>query len=365
MILRRFLIVLLFAAPAAAQTPVEVVSVISRAADRQVRLPGEFLPYLSVAIHAKVTGFVDKVEVDRGSVVKRGQLLATLVAPEMKAQLAEAESKAQAIELQKAEAGARLAAAESTYQRLKAASATPGAVAQNDVILAEKTMEAARALARAFEGSLKAARASVQILKDLEGYLSIAAPFDGVITERNVHPGYLAGPGSGSTIPMLRLEQSSRLRLVVAVPEAHVGGIPSGAQVSFTVPAYPGEVFHGKVSRVAHSVDAKTRTMAVELDVGNRDLRLAPGMYPEVLWPVRPSRPSLLVPPASIVTTTERTFVIRIKDGVTEWVTVTRGAVVGNVVEVYGLLKPGDLVVRRGSDELREGTRVKAQTLAN
>jgi len=108
------LIVLLFAAPAAAQTPVEVVSVISRAADRQVRLPGEFLPYLSVAIHAKVTGFVDKVEVDRGSVVKRGQLLATLVAPEMKAQLAEAESKAQAIELQKAEAGARLAAAEST-----------------------------------------------------------------------------------------------------------------------------------------------------------------------------------------------------------------------------------------------------------
>ena len=142
MILRRFLIALLFAAPAAAQTPVEVVSVISRAADRQVRLPGEFLPYLSVAIHAKVTGFVDKVEVDRGSVVKRGQLLATLVAPEMKAQLAEAESKAQAIELQKAGAGARLAAAESTYQRLKAASATPGAVAENDVILAEKTMEA-------------------------------------------------------------------------------------------------------------------------------------------------------------------------------------------------------------------------------
>jgi len=105
--------------------------------------------------------------------------------------------------------------------------------------------------------------------------------------------------------------------------------------------------------------------MAVELDVGNRGLRLAPGMYPEVLWPVRPSRPSLLVPAASIATTTERTFVIRVKDGVTEWVSVTRGAVVGNEVEVYGLLKPGDLVIRRGSDELREGTRVKAQTLAN
>src|ERR687883_426520 len=103
MTLRRLLIVSCFAGTLSAQAPVEVVRVISKTVERQVKLPGEFRPYLAVPIHAKVTGFVEKVEVDRGSVVKKDQVLATLVAPEMKAQIAEAQSKAQAIELQRAE----------------------------------------------------------------------------------------------------------------------------------------------------------------------------------------------------------------------------------------------------------------------
>ena len=104
--------------------------------------------------------------------------------------------------------------------------------------------------------------------------------------------------------------------------------------------------------------------MAVELDVNNPGLKLAPGMYAEVVWPVRNSRVSLLVPPTSIVTTTEQTFVIRVKDEVVEWVRVTRGPAVGNLVEVYGSLKPGDAIVRRGTDELRAGTRVQAKAAA-
>jgi hypothetical protein len=83
-------------------------------------------------------------------------------------------------------------------------------------------------------------------------------------------------------------------------------------------------------------------------------------MYAEVLWPVRKERPALLVPPASIATTTERTFVIRIKNDVAEWVPVSRGGAAGDLVEVYGPLQDGDLIARRGTDELREGTRVKA-----
>ncbi len=352
-------IALFVAATLAAQTPVEVVRVASKVVERQVKLPGEFRPYLGVPIFAKVTGFVEKIEVDRGSEVKEGDLLATLAAPEMLTQIVEAQSKAQAIELQRVEAAAKLAAAQSTYQRLKAAAATPGVVAENDLIVAGKNVEAAEALVHAYEDSIKAAQAQVQSLRDLERYLTIKAPFEGIITERDVHPGALVGPAAGST-PLLRLQQISRLRLVVAVPEALVGAIVKDARVPFTVPAFPGETFYGVLSRIAHALDEKTRTMAAELDVRNPGLRLGPGMYPEVLWPVKKSHPSLLVPPTSIVTTTERTFVIRVRDGTVEWVTVTRGAPAGDLVEVFGLLKEGDVIVRRGSDELREGTRVNA-----
>lgn len=343
-----------------AQTSVQVVRVVSKAVERQVTLPGEFRPYLAVAIFARVTGFLRQIDVDRGSVVKQGQLLATLEAPEMQAQVVEAQSKAQAIELQRAEAVAKLAAAQSTYDRLRTAATTPGVVAENDVVVGEKTVEAAQALVRSYEDSIKAAQAQVQAVRDLEEYLRIKAPFDGIITERNVHPGALAGPGAGST-PLLRLHQVSRLRLVVAVPEMLVGAIVKGARVPFTVPAYPGETFYGVVSLLAHDLDDKTRTMPVELDVRNPDLRLGPGMYPEARWPVKRPTPSLLVPPTSIVTTTERTFVIRVRDGVVEWVNVSRGARVGDLIEVFGPLKEGDTIVRRGTDELREGAKVNAQ----
>src|SRR5262249_367845 len=157
----RFSISFLVATVLAAQTPVEVVRVTSKAVERQVKLPGEFRPYLGVPIFSKVTGFVEKIEVDRGSMVKDGDLLPTLVAPEMQAQIAEAQSKAQATGLQRAEAAAKLAAAQSTYQRLKAASATPGVVAENDVVVAEKNVEAAEALVNAYEDSIKAAQAQV------------------------------------------------------------------------------------------------------------------------------------------------------------------------------------------------------------
>jgi len=349
--------VALFGAVAQAQQSVEVVRVISRGVERKLVLPGEFSSYLAVDLRARVNGFVDKVNVDRGSLVKDGETLVTLVAPELAAQVAEAESKVRAAESQLSEAQAKVVADQSTYERLKAAAATPGAVAANELVVAQQTMEADRARVQSFEGSLRAARDAVQALKDLESYLTVTAPFDGVITARLVHPGALVGPAGGSAL--LRLEQNSRLRLVVAVPEADAGGIVNGARVPFTVPAYPGETFTGIVARVAHSLDPKTRTMPVELDVTNPSLRLAPGMYAQVQWPVRTGRAALLVPATSIVTTNERQFVIRIRDGVAEWVNVTRGAASGDLVEVLGALSAGDLIVRRATDELREGTRVQ------
>ena len=165
------------------------------------------------------------------------------------------------------EAEARLAASQATYERLKKAAETPGAIAGNELIQAEKILEAAKASVRSAESAVRAAKSSVQAAKQSEAYLKITSPFSGVITERYVHPGALVGPGTGSSVALLELEQVSRLRVVVSVPEAVVASVRRGTRVQFRVPAYPDKAFSGAVSRVDQSLDAKTRTMAVELDV--------------------------------------------------------------------------------------------------
>jgi RND family efflux transporter MFP subunit len=317
-----------------------------------VELPGEISPYLSVSLRTRVPGYVDRVLVDRGASVKKGDLLVQLSAPEMASLIAEAEAKVQAARSDKVQAEAQVAAAQSTYDRLKKAAEVPGAIAGNELVQAEKQVQAGQALVQAREQAVKAAEATAAAARDLEAYLKISAPFDGVVTERLVHPGALVGPDGGE---LLALQQLSRLRLVVPVPEEDVGGVVAGAAVSFHVPAYPERSFSGRVARSAHSLDAKTRSMAVELDVINRDGSLAPGMYASVKWPVRRARPALFVPKTSVASTSERTFVIRERNGRAEWVDVNRGAAEGDLVEVTGDLRPGDMVVRRGTDEIREG----------
>ncbi|WP_321474130.1 efflux RND transporter periplasmic adaptor subunit [uncultured Paludibaculum sp.] len=332
----------------------DVVSVVAKSSSQTVDLPGEFQPFLNVDVHAKVRGYVERVLVDRGSFVKQGQLLAELSAPEMKAQIAEAESKLQASESERLQAEAELAAAQSTAERMAKAAETPGAVAGNEVVLARKRVDALKALVQSRQRANQAAESAVEAQRELASYLRITASFDGVVTERFVHPGALVGPGSDPVL--LNLQQLVRLRLVVAVPEQNVSGIAPGARVEFRVPAFPDRAFAGTVARVSHSLDQKTRTMPVELDVSNSDASLAPGMYPSVKWPVRRTRPVLLVPKTSVVTTTERTFVIRVRNGRAEWVDVTKGSADGDLVEVLGHLQAGEMVVRRATDEIRDGS---------
>jgi len=346
----------------ASPTPtVAVAKVTSKKLSITTRLPGELQAYEVVAVFPKVTAYVDSISVDRGSRVKAGQLMARLVAPEVAAQRAEAQSKLQAAEAQRAEAEAKLASDQSTYERLKSASATPGVVAGNDLEIAQKSAEGDRARLQALRESAEAAKSALKSVTEIEGYLQVRAPFDGIVTERNVHPGSLVGPptsGSGAAMPMLRVEKTARLRLVVPVPEKYATGINVGSKVEFSVPAFPSQTFAGTIARVAHSVDVKTRTMPVELDVNNSDGRLSSGMFPEVLWPVRRTEPTLFVPTSAVARTTEATFVIRIRGGNTEWVNVQTGELDGKSVEVYGGLHEGDEVAVLGTDELRAGSHV-------
>jgi RND family efflux transporter MFP subunit len=340
---------------------VEVVKVVEQPLDVPLSLPGELSAFQSVAIFPRVSGFVKAVPVDRGSTVRAGEVLATLEAPEIGAQRSEAQSKVQAAEAQLVAARAKADADRITFEHLKSASAVPGVVAGNDVVLAEKTAESSASQVVASQQAVEAARQALNAVRDMESYLRITAPFAGVVTERNVHPGALVGPANNSaSTPLLRVVDARRLRLVVPVPEAYIASTIRGLDVGFTVAAYPGERFSGKVARIAHAVDVSTRTMAVELDVPNDNGRLAPGAFCQVRWPVKRPGVSLFVPSTSVASTTDRTFVIRVRNGKTEWVDVKTGLTAGALVEIFGDLRAGDEIARRGTDELRAGTDVRA-----
>jgi membrane fusion protein, multidrug efflux system len=341
------------AQPTPAPSTLETAKAAPATGERTVPLPGELQAFESVSVVARVAGHLETITVDRGSEVRRGQVLATLVAPEVAAQVAEAEARVEGAVARRAEAEADVAAARTSFERLAAASQTAGAVAGLELRRAEETVNAGVARVDSAARAIEAARASRDAVKALEGFLRVTAPFAGRVTERLMHPGALVGPAAG---PLLRLEQVSRLRLTVAVPEQYAAGISRGRQLQFRVPAHGGRVFTGTVARVAGSLDARTRTMPVELDVDNADGALAPGMFPEVTWPVMSQAGAVLVPATAVVTTTERTFVIRVRGGKAEWVTVRKVAPRGEVTEVTGALAPGDTVLKRGSDEIRDGT---------
>ncbi|MBL8290638.1 MAG: efflux RND transporter periplasmic adaptor subunit [Bryobacterales bacterium] len=335
----------------------ELAAVKAQKLERSITLPGELVPYESVTLFARIPGFVEKVLVDKGSQVRLGQTLVTLSAPEIALQTAAAESKFRTAKSERAEAEARRQGAQLTYEQLKEASKTEGAISEAEVLQALSALEAAKAAVDAAAGSVDAAESALRVTRQMEEYLIVTAPFEGVVTARHVHPGALVGPAPNAAI--LRLEHISRLRLDVGVPEADSAGIVQGAVVTFTVPAYRTRRFAARVARVSRSVDLKSRTMSVELDFDNSSGLLAPGMYAEVLWPVRTSGEVLAVPSTAVVRTTDRTFVVRVKQGEAEWVDVRRGASLGDMVEVTGDLTPGDLVLRRGTDEVRPGRPVQ------
>jgi membrane fusion protein, multidrug efflux system len=341
---------------AAQPISVPIVPVVARSVERMLALPGELVAFQDVSIHARVQGFIDSITVDRGSVVRRGAVLARIIAPELQAQLAESEAKVETARAQLAEAEAAVASERTTFDRLRKAAETPGVVAGNDVQIAEQKVAGATARVTAATKHVDAMTQAARSLRDIESYLQVTAPFDGVVTERMAHVGTLVGPG---TSPIVRVQQVSRLRLVAAIPEAHVASVTIGQSISFTVAAFPGQMFTGTLARLARALDTKTRTMAAEMDVTNSANRLAPGMFAEIQWPVRRAGTSLLVPKTAVAVTTERTFVVRIRDDVAEWVDVKRGGAVENLVEVTGNLQAGDRVAVRGTDELRVGTRVR------
>ncbi len=317
--------------------PVERVRLERSALPQLVKLPGQLASFEEVSIFPRVNGYVKNVWVDVGSHVKKGQLLMELEAPELEQATTQAKEKY-------AQAKLDATISEQNYERMRQAAETPGAVSPMNLASLKAKADADSALSNA-------EKANWQMEGAILSYLRVTAPFDGVISERNVHPGALVNAESKDGKPMLELRQVDHLRLQVDIPEGIAAGLQDKDTVEFYLSAYPGQKMIGHIARRSDLVNSQFRAERMEMDVYNHDGKLAPGMYADVLFDSKGNPSAFTVPKTAVVTSTERKYVIAIRDGKMVKVDVATGNESASKVEITGDLQPGEEVVAKANDE--------------
>lgn len=311
-----------------------------------VEIPGELVAFQHVDLYAKVSSFVKKLNADVGSEVKEGQVLAIMEAPEINAQLSGAASRLQALE-------ATYTASKAHYDRLLETSKTPGTISPND-------LDIALAKQKSDYAQLQAAKAAEREITDNRNYLTIRAPFSGIITARNVSAGAYVGPsGKGSELPMFTLQEQKKLRLAVAVPEIYSPYLEAKKEIAFSIKSLPGEKFTASIQRLAGALDNRIRSQRIEMDVNNSNKKLLPGMIAAVSIPLPAKDSSIIIPKTALVTSTEGLYVIQSVNGKARWIEVQKGREQGDKVEVFGEIKPGDTLVKRANEEIRNDSPIR------
>ncbi len=315
---------------------------------KEVTIPAEFRPYEEVELHAKVSGYVDQMNVDFGDKVKAGQLLATLEVPELQDELHNAIATEQ-----KAEAD--YTNANLIYMRLTAVNRDhPNLVAQQDLDTAEANDHTTAA-------AIAAAKADREKYQTLVAYTKITAPFDGVITHRYADPGTLIQAGTASdtqSMPLVRVSDNYLLRLDFPVTVDYVKDIEINDPVEVRVESLGGKTFTGNISRFTHDVDDNTRTMTTEIEVPNLDLELMPGMYATVVLKVEKHSQALAIPTEAVTGSKKNTVYVVTPNHEIEERTVTLGLETPDKYEVVSGLNEGDLVVMGNRSQFQPGQKV-------
>lgn len=332
----------------AAQTPlVSVVQPRPAAAVQDIALPADVRAYEDAAIHARVSGYLRRWYVDIGTPVKAGQLLAEIDAPEVSDQLRQARAD-------EATAAANYALAKTTAQRWQDLQAS-NSVAQQETDQKVADMNAKSAL-------LAAARSNTSRLAQLSSYTAIRAPFDGVITARNVDTGALIDAGSAPNQgrELFHISAGTRLRVYAQVPQDVSASIGPGTHAWLTLPQAPAQRYPATVTRTAGAIDPVTRSLRVELDVDSQGGRILPGAYAEVHLDVGSGRAGLDVPANTLMFPAGGPTVAVVgADGRLALRQVTLGRDFGSHVEVLGGLTGNERVVVNPGDGLVAGTPVR------
>jgi RND family efflux transporter MFP subunit len=341
--------------------------------ESSLSLPGNLQPMYSASVYARTNGYIEKRFVDIGTHVKAGQLLAIISTPEIDQQLNQARAdvvQAQAMILQtKAalqQAQANLDIARITRDRyaplISRHAVTQQSLDEANEALNARTADVAAANANiaVSEASLKSRQANVARLVQLQGFERVVAPFEGVVTARNVEQGDLVNDGSGGGARSLfDVAQSDVLRVQVEVPQSSALSIQDGQQATVTVSERPGRQYVAKVTRSAQSVDLAARTMLTEVQVDNHDGSLVPGMYGQIKFEVKAAEPSVVIPSTALVIDKNGMHVVSVSvDSRVHFVPVDIGQDMGDQVEISQGLHGGETLVSNPSDLLSEGQKV-------
>jgi len=334
---------------------VAVAKVIRQDLYNQVTIPAEFRPYQQVDLHAKVSGYLEEINVDIGDRVKAGQLLARLEVPELRDELNHAKAAEQ-------RAQADYSNAHVIFTRLSSVDkANPNLVAQQE-------LDSAQAKDQTDEAAIAAAKADVGKYETMLKYTRIMAPFDGVVTRRYADPGTLIQAGTASetqSLPLVRISDNSRLRLDFPVSVAYVKDIRYGDTVEMRVESLGGKTITGKIVRSTQKVDEETRTMITEIEVPNPNFELVPGMYATAMLRVE-KRPQVLSIPSEAVSSDKKPTVYVVDaSGEVQERAITLGLETPTHYEVTAGLNEGELVLIGSRSQVRPGQKVEAKVIGS
>jgi RND family efflux transporter MFP subunit len=325
---------------------------------REIVLPGNIQAFTLAPIYARTTGYVKSWSHDIGSHVRKGDLLAVIETPELDQQLDQAKADL-------ATAVSNAALAKLTADRYR------GLIAQNAV--SQQDTDNAVALLEARNTEVNSAQANVHRLEELQSFERIVAPFDGVITARNLDIGQLVTPAGSTTTPgsgtisgskeIFDLSAIGTLRVFINVPQIYAPDAKNGVTATLTLPQYPGRTFRGKLVRSSSAVDPATRTLLAEVDVDNRSGELLPGSYAEVHLNVSTNVPALIVPVSALILEPDGLHVATVDaTNHAHIVRVTEGRDSGSTMEILGGLAPGQSIIANPPDSLTDGELVRVVT---
>jgi RND family efflux transporter MFP subunit len=327
----------------AAIPTVTVVRATEGAAAQEIVLPGTIQPLTDAPIYARTNGYLRKWYVDIGGHVRAGQVLADIDTPEVDRQLDQARA-----DLATAEANAKLA--RSTADRYRDLIKTDS-VSKQDLDNANGALEAR-------DSAIMSARANVNRLEQLHAFGKIEAPFDGVVTARNVDVGALIDSGSNAK-ELFHVAAVQRLRVFVNVPEVYSRAAKPGLEADLTLAEFPGRRFEGRLARTSEAIEVASRTLLTEIDVDNKAGELLPGSYVQVHLKLPTSVGTTKLPVNALIFGADGLRVAKIADGKALLVPITIGRDYGDSVEILSGLTPDEPVILNPPDSLTSGTAVQ------